>query len=264
MDPISPSAYWDGVADAWAARPRQRLWRRYSDVLHSRLVSEWLPSTPVRRILKTDAFDEATGELGRFLIQATGGASLVTLDVSMTTLLQARRRHDGLSPLAGSVRSLPLADASFDLAISTSTLDHLASLDEIAASLAELRRVLRPGGRLVLTLDNALNPVVALRSVLPHAWLRTLRLVPYETGANCGPGRLEHLVRASGLTPVHVGSLLHCPRMPAVALSHVVGALGSASVADAFVNALMAFERVGGLPTRYATGYFVVVVADRF
>ena len=114
IDPISPSAYWDGIAEAWAARPRQRLWRRYSDVLHSRLVAEWLPSTPVKRILKTDAFDEATGELGRFLVQATGGALLVTLDVSMTTLRQARERHHGLSPLAGSVRRLPLSDASFD------------------------------------------------------------------------------------------------------------------------------------------------------
>ena len=263
MEPISPSAYWDGVAEAWAARPRQRLWRRYSDVLHARLVSEWLPSTPVRRILKTDAFDEATGELGRCLIRATAGASLVTLDVSMRTLQQARRRHGALSPLAGSVRSLPLSDASFDLVVSTSTLDHLDSLDEIAAALAELRRILRPGGRLVLTLDNAINPVVALRSALPHVWLRALRLVPYETGANCGPGRLERLVRSSGLTPLHVGSLLHCPRMPAVALSHVVEALGSAGVADGYVRGLMAFERLGSLPTRYATGYFVVVVADR-
>ena len=263
MEPISPSAYWDGIAEAWAARPRQRLWRHYSDVLHARLISEWLPSTRVRRILKTDAFDEATGELGGCLISATGGAALVTLDVSMATLLQARRRHGALSPLVGSVRSLPLSDASFDLVVSTSTLDHLDSLDEIAGALAELRRILQPGGRLVLTLDNAVNPVVALRSALPHAWLRALHLVPYETGANCGPGRLEELVRASRLEPVHVGSLLHCPRMPAVALSHAVEALGSASVADLYVRALMAFERLGRLPTRYASGYFVVVVADR-
>src|SRR5262249_32265649 len=89
MQPISPSAYWDDIAESWAARPRQRLWRRYSDVLNSRFISEWLPSTTVRRILKTDAFDEANGELGRFLIHATGGASLVTLDVSTTTLQQA-------------------------------------------------------------------------------------------------------------------------------------------------------------------------------
>ncbi len=262
MDPISPSAYWDGIAEAWAARPRQRLWRRYSDVLHSRLVAEWLPSTPVKRILKTPAFDEATGELGRFLVQATGGALLVTLDVSMTTLRQARERHHGLSPLAGSVRRLPLSDASFDLVVSTSTLDHLASLDEDRGC-ARRASAHTPAWRAARAHARQRHQP-RCRAAQRAAACVAARAAPvlYETGANCGPGRLKALVRGSGLTPIHVGSLLHCPRMPAVALSHAIESLGSGSVADAYVRALDGVRRLGRLPTRYANRYFVAVVAD--
>jgi SAM-dependent methyltransferase len=51
----------------------------------------------------------------------------------------------------GSVLSLPFADASFDLVTSFEVLYHRAVPDE-APALAEARRVLRPGGRLLIRL----------------------------------------------------------------------------------------------------------------
>lgn len=48
---------------------------------------------------------------------------------------------------AGSMTSLPLADASLDAVISTNTVYFI---DDIATAFAEFARVLRPGGRLVL------------------------------------------------------------------------------------------------------------------
>jgi SAM-dependent methyltransferase len=52
------------------------------------------------------------------------------------------------SDIVGSLESLPVPDASFDAALSTQVLEHVA---EPVAVLRELRRVLRPGGRLYLT-----------------------------------------------------------------------------------------------------------------
>ncbi len=61
-------------------------------------------------------------------------------------------RHRGLRRLArGSVGALPLADASFDLVTSFDVLYHLAVEDDRAA-FAELHRVLRPGGVLLIRL----------------------------------------------------------------------------------------------------------------
>ncbi len=258
--PSSRAAYWNSVADTWALHRPHRLWRRFSDELHARLLSTWLPSAPVGRVLKTDAFDEANGDLGRHLLLATDRRKLVTLDVSTAALRLARDRHARLAPVGGDVRALPIQSASFDLVVSTSTLDHLETVEEIGDALAELHRVLRPGGRLILTLDNRDNPIVWLRSVLPQGWLRALRIVPYQTGANCGKSRLREMAVAAGLVPIHVGGLMHCPRLLCVALAAF---LDGERAGDAFIRGLLTLEQLDRWPTRFLTGYFVALVAER-
>jgi len=51
----------------------------------------------------------------------------------------------------GSVTALPLADASVDLVVSFETIEHLAAQAEM---LAEFRRVLAPGGALLISSPN--------------------------------------------------------------------------------------------------------------
>ena len=80
----------------------------------------------------------------------------------------------------------------------TSTLDHFRSHSEIVTSLRELLRVLRPGGQLLLTLDNPANPLVGLRNALPFGLLHRLRIVPYYVGATCGPRGLRRLLPQVG------------------------------------------------------------------
>ncbi len=255
--------HWDDVAKAWGVQDRERLWRSYSDELHARLLAEWLPPAPVKRVLKTDAFEEAVGALGLHAKLASVAQTVVSVDLSAIMLSHARKRHPSLHPVSGSVGSLPIRDQAFDVVVSTSTLDHLDSLDDVAASLRELHRVLRPGGRLILTLDNRTNPVIALRSVLPHGWLRRLRLVPYETGANCGARRLAQLAIDAGFEPMAVGSLMHSPRLPCIWLGRVLERLGSARIERTLVRSMLALEHLERWPTRALTGYFVKLIAVR-
>jgi SAM-dependent methyltransferase len=60
------------------------------------------------------------------------------------------RQKSGSAVARGSMNALPFADGSFDAAVSADVLCH-AAVDP-AAALAELRRVLRPGGRLVVNM----------------------------------------------------------------------------------------------------------------
>lgn len=259
----TPTTYWDDVADVWAGAERERLWRSYSDTLHARLLAAWLPPSPVARILKTDAFEEVAGGGALHAQLATLARTVVSVDLSATMLSHARARHPRVRPIGGTVSNLPLRDAAFDVVVSTSTLDHLDSIADIAASLRELHRVLRPGGRLILTLDNRTNPVIALRSVLPHEWLRRWRLVPYETGANCGARRLTRLAVAAGFAPLEVGTLMHSPRLPCMMLARVLGRRRSPRTGAALVRGMLALERLDRWPTRALTAYFVTLIAER-
>ncbi len=60
------------------------------------------------------------------------------------------RQKSAAAVVRGSVNALPFADDSFDAAVSADVLCH-AAVDPLVA-LAELKRVLRPGGRLVVNM----------------------------------------------------------------------------------------------------------------
>lgn len=86
-----------------------------------------------------------TGEDAR-AIAAKSGATVVMLDSSRTMVDEARRR--GLpSATVGDAASLPFADGSFDGCWADRTFQHLADPHK---ALAELVRVTRSGGRIVL------------------------------------------------------------------------------------------------------------------
>jgi SAM-dependent methyltransferase len=227
------------------------------------VLSEWLPASPVERVLKTDAFDEAFGASGILHGLRSSAKMGVSIDLSLTTLQQARARHSEFSGVTTDVCRIAFADESFDFVFSNSTLDHMDSLADVARSLAELHRVAKPGARIVLTLDNLWNPLVALRNVLPGAWLKRIGLIPYHMGATCGPTRLRRMVRDAGFDPERVSAILHCPRALAVAVAGGLDAGATERVQSGFIRGLLAFEILGRLPTRWLTGYFIVISAVR-
>ncbi len=91
------------------------------------------------------------GQCARWL--TTRGAEPVGVDISVRQLQHSRRidLDTGLRvPVAAaSVTALPFPDASFDLACSA--FGALPFVVDIAAALAETRRILRPGGRFVFS-----------------------------------------------------------------------------------------------------------------
>jgi SAM-dependent methyltransferase len=99
---------------------------------------------------------------GVFLEQvASSGASLRGLDLSTDLLARARARVAGrvnVSLQCGNAEQMPYADACFDAVYGSSVLHHV----DVERALCEVFRVLRPGGRLVFTEPNVLNPQVAV------------------------------------------------------------------------------------------------------
>lgn len=100
-----------------------------------------------------DVLDAACGEGYGAAWLARRAKSVTGLDIDAPTIDSARAKYTmpGLRFETGSVAAMPFADASFDCAVSFETLEHLA---EQEAMLAELRRVLRPDGLLIISTPN--------------------------------------------------------------------------------------------------------------
>jgi SAM-dependent methyltransferase len=99
-----------------------------------------------------------SGALTRHLLE---GNSVVGLDVDAAALEKAAAL--GIEPLQADVEEpLPLEDASFDAVVAGELFEHLRFPD---ALVAEIRRVLRPGGVLVGSVPNAFRIQSRLRFV---------------------------------------------------------------------------------------------------
>ncbi|HSN20496.1 MAG TPA: class I SAM-dependent methyltransferase, partial [Usitatibacter sp.] len=98
--------------------------------------------------------DVACGEGYGAALLARGAARVTGIDVSAQAVDHARRTYadrPNLEFVRASCTALPLAEACADLAVSFETLEHIEGQE---AFLAELARVLKPGGVLILSCPN--------------------------------------------------------------------------------------------------------------
>jgi len=79
------------------------------------------------------------------------GACAVGMDLDTSALIEARGIDASVPVVRADATRLPLPDRCIDLVTSFETLEHVS---EAAMLVRELRRVLRPGGRLVLSTPN--------------------------------------------------------------------------------------------------------------
>jgi 2-polyprenyl-3-methyl-5-hydroxy-6-metoxy-1,4-benzoquinol methylase len=94
---------------------------------------------------------------------AGAGARPLGVEVAEAALRRACRRHPELSfALAPIDGPLPLQDSAFDVVWASEVIEHVA---DTARWLSEVRRVLVPGGRLLLTTPNHGRVAVALRGI---------------------------------------------------------------------------------------------------
>jgi len=99
------------------------------------------------------------GELAEWIERDTG-AEVVAIDLSPRMVELARER--GVDARVADVQELPFADGEFDVVVAAWMLYHVPDLDR---GLAELARVLRPGGRLVAVTNSRLH-LIELRELV--------------------------------------------------------------------------------------------------
>jgi len=159
-----------------------------------------------------DVLDACCGTGDLAIAAARAGGKVTGLDFSPAMLARARRKAPALEWIEGDLLSLPFADASFD---SATVGFGVRNVEDLARAVDELRRVLRPGGRLgVLEITRPrglLAPffrvwfdrvVPLLGKLLPGGSAYTY--LPASVRRFPGPEELADLIRAAGFDDVRV------------------------------------------------------------
>ncbi|MFV0308744.1 MAG: class I SAM-dependent methyltransferase [Desertimonas sp.] len=166
----------DAVEHTWT---RLDTWHRVERTVLARLLDRWLPEPPAR-------IADIGGGNGRWAVElARLGHRVGLADLSSALIDDAADRATAAGVefadrIVADARALPWAAASFDSALLLGPLYHLPERDERLAVLEEARRVVRPGGRILV---QVLHRVGALRQVVTFF------------GADAGPIDWQHVWR---------------------------------------------------------------------
>lgn len=139
------------------------------------------------------------GQIARAL--AVTGCTVTGIDPTRRNLEVARERAGGPDYVEGSATDLPFDDAYFDAVVACLVFEHI---DDVDAAIAEVSRVLRPGGRFAFFLNHPLLQTPG------SGWIDDHMLEPPEQYWRIGP----YLVETESIEEVELGvhiRFLHRP-----------------------------------------------------
>lgn len=103
------------------------------------------------------------------------------LDGSQKLITIARERYPDTQFVVGDMQSLSFEDASFDVVACLAALQHLPSRSTRLKALNEMRRVITPGGRLLLTNWNLYHPDMLIKyRLMSLLWGNRDVMVPWK------------------------------------------------------------------------------------
>jgi 2-polyprenyl-6-hydroxyphenyl methylase/3-demethylubiquinone-9 3-methyltransferase len=136
------------------------------------------------------------------------GARVVGIDIAPRALLAAQERLGPPHPhrfavLTGSAVALPLADASVDVVVSTDVLVHVPpAVGGAAAAIAEVARVLKPGGVFWFSTINSTALARLVLITLGEDLLRFVHKGTHEPSTFISPAAMSHMCGGVGLDVV--------------------------------------------------------------
>lgn len=150
MGETHSAAEWEANAPAWIEMSRMGA-DRYRDLVNTPGFLEVLPPVDGLRVL-----DVGCGEGHNTRLLHERGAQLTALDVSETFVRSARDAETSIDHLLADGTTLPFPDAAFDAATAfMSVMD----MPDPAATIAEVARVVRPGGWFQFSITHPVSSV---------------------------------------------------------------------------------------------------------
>ena len=176
---------------------------------------QMLPIAAERLVGASRVLDVGSGEgqLARLAVKA-GATTVVGVDPTWAQVAEGRRRGGGAHYARAEAARLPFADASFDAVVACLVFEHIEAVDD---ALAEVGRVLEPGGRFLFFLNHPLLQTPG------SGWIDDQILDPPEQYWRIGPYLDESVMVEEVAKDVHL-PYVHRP------LSRYVNALVAAGL----------------------------------
>ena len=145
------------------------------------------------------------------------GATVVAVEPSPDFTRALRSRFPQIEVHEARAEELPFADDSFDVVLTVAVLHHVADPDDVRATLAEMVRVTRPGGGILIWDHNPRNPY----------WGSLMARVPQDTGEErlIGEREISSGLRAAGARVVLSTQLGLVPDFPPPAALRLAAAV---------------------------------------
>ncbi|MFT7840079.1 class I SAM-dependent methyltransferase [Saccharothrix sp. BKS2] len=156
----------------------------------------------VRHCVGAVVLEAGCGEGYGAALIAGRAARVVALDYDETTAAHVGRAYPGLTAVRGNLAALPVRDAGVDVVANLQVIEHLWDQEGF---LAECARVLRPGGRLLVTTPNRIT----------FSPGRDTPLNPFHT-RELAPAELRDLLVGAGLEVELLAGLRHGPALRAL------------------------------------------------
>ncbi|GGU71419.1 methyltransferase [Lentzea flava] len=135
---------------------------------------------------------------------------VIALDYDELTSHHVARAYPQLDVLRGNLATLPLRDASVDVVANLQVIEHLWDQEGF---LAECRRVLRPGGTLIVTTPNRLT----------FSPGQDKPLNPFHT-RELAPSELDEMLREAGFRVDELAGLRHGQRLDSLLDGQIIEA----------------------------------------
>jgi SAM-dependent methyltransferase len=138
---------WEDIASWWQEGFTQGADAEYEQQILP-LIADHLAGT--HRLLDVGCGE---GQVGRLALGLPGVALAVGIDPTWAQIAEAARRDGGVRVARAAAAAIPFSSRSFDAVVACLVFEHIEALEE---ALAEVGRVLRPGGRFLLLLNHPL------------------------------------------------------------------------------------------------------------
>ena len=187
-------------SEPWEAHARW--WQdEFTDGVDPEYTEQILPLVAAHLPATGPVLDIGCGEGQVARVAAAAGHVVVGVDPAWTQVVEAQRRGAEVSYARAGAVPLPFRSSSFEAAIACLVFEHIEDLD---GALAEVARVLRPGGRFLFLLNHPLLQTPG------SGWIDDQVLDPPEQYWRVGP----YLPEASTVEQVERGVFIRFEHRP--------------------------------------------------